>query len=222
VDFGDFAGEAGGAVAEDFAGVGDGFGDAVGRFIKDEGAVFDAEAFEGAAAFAGACGEKADEKEFLVGQAGSGEGGEESGRAGNGDDGDLMAGAEGDEAIAGIADERHAGVADESDFGALLHGDDEFGGASHFVVFVIGDEWFADFVVGKEFLRVASVFASDLVGFFEDAEGSEGDVFKIADGRADEVEAADGGRIEHEGSVAWGGAREMWRRGAFVVLSCKF
>jgi hypothetical protein len=35
VELGDFAGEAGGAVAENFAGIGDGFGDAMRSFIKD-------------------------------------------------------------------------------------------------------------------------------------------------------------------------------------------
>ena len=118
----------------------------------------------------------------------------------------MMAGAESDESIAGITDERHAGVTDEGDFGALLHGDDEFRGAGHFVVLVIGDERFADFVVGEEFLRVTRVFAGDLVGFFENAEGAKSDVFEIADGRADEVEAAAGiGRSdEHGGSLTWG------------------
>ena len=115
-----------------------------------------------------------------------------------------MAGAEGDEAIAWIAHERHAGVTDEGDFGALLHGEDEFRGAGHFVVLVIADERFADFVVGEEFLRVTGVLAGDLVGFFENAEGAEGDVLEVADGGADEVEAAGGGRGEHAGSLAWG------------------
>jgi len=35
VELGDFAGEAGGAVPENFAGVGDGFGDAMRSFVKD-------------------------------------------------------------------------------------------------------------------------------------------------------------------------------------------
>jgi len=69
VEFGDFAGEAGGAVAKNFAGVGDGFSDAVRRFVEDERAILDAEAFEGAAALAAAGGEKADEKKFFIGQA---------------------------------------------------------------------------------------------------------------------------------------------------------
>jgi len=118
----------------------------------------------------------------------------------------LVTGAQGDEAIARVADERHAGVTDEGDLGALLHGDDEFGGAGHFVVFVIADEGFADFIMGEEFLRVAGVFAGDLVGFFEDAKSAEGDVLEVADGGADEVEAAAGvGRSdEHGGSLAWG------------------
>lgn len=210
MELGDFAGEAGGTFAEDFKGVGDGFGDAMGSFVKDESAIFKAEAFEGAAAFASACGEKADEEELFVGQAGSGESREKRGWSGDGDDGDLVAIAESDESIAGIADERRAGVTDEGDFGALLHGDDEFGGASEFVVLVVGDEGLADFVVGEEFLGVAGVFAGDFVGLFEDAEGAEGDVLEVADRGADEVEAAAGigGRGEHGGSVAWGGASE--------------
>jgi hypothetical protein len=58
---GDFAREACGTVAENFARVGDGFGDAVGRFVEYEGAVLDAQPFEGAAALAAACGKKSDE-----------------------------------------------------------------------------------------------------------------------------------------------------------------
>jgi hypothetical protein len=69
VELGDFAGEAGGAVAEDFAGVGDGFSDAVRGFIEDESAVLDAEAFESAAALAAASRKKADKEEFFVGKA---------------------------------------------------------------------------------------------------------------------------------------------------------
>src|SRR4029077_17203386 len=41
VDFGGFRGETGGSVAENFVGFSDGFGDTMGRFVEDEGAVFD-------------------------------------------------------------------------------------------------------------------------------------------------------------------------------------
>ena len=102
----------------------------------------------------------------------------------------MVARTEANEAIAGIADQWHACVADKGDFGALLHGDNELGGASHFIVFVVRDKRLLDFVMGKELLRVASVFAGDLVGFFEDSESAKSDVLKIADGSADEVEAA--------------------------------
>lgn len=57
---------------------------------------------------------------------------------------------------------------------------------------VVADEGLANFVVVEEFLGVTRVFAGDLVDFFEDAEGAEGDVFEIANGGADEVQAAQG------------------------------
>jgi len=99
--------------------------------------------------------------------------------------------AQGDEAMAGIGDEWHSGVAYESDFCALLEGEDEFGGTSELIMFVVADEWLANVVVGKELLGVARVLAGDLVHFLEDTKGAESDVFEIADGGADEIEAAD-------------------------------
>jgi hypothetical protein len=177
VDFGDFAGEAGRAVAEDFFGVRNGLCDAMWGFVEDKRAIFEAESLEGAMAFAGAGGKKAHEEEFLVGKAGCREGSEERRRAWDGNYGDLMTGAEGDEAIARVADERHPCIANKGDFGALLHGDDELRSAGHFVVFVITDEGLRDLVVQEKFLRVAGVFAGDLVGLFEDTECAEGNVF---------------------------------------------
>jgi hypothetical protein len=205
VELSDFTGEAGRAITEDFEGVCDRFGDAVGRLVEDKGAVLDAKALEGAAAFAGARGEKADEEELFIGQARGRKRREKCGRTGNWNDRDLMAGAESNKAIAGVADEWHACVADESYSSALLHGNDELGGSGHFVVFVIADERFADFVVREEFLRVTGVFAGDLVGFLEDAESAKSDVLEIADGCTDKVETAAGigGRGLHGGSLAW-------------------
>jgi hypothetical protein len=99
----------------------------------------------------------------------------------------MMAQAKRNEAMARIRNQRHAGVADERDFRALLERDEQFGGARHFIVFVVADERFAYFVMAEEFLRVACVFAGDLINFFQDAEGAEGNVLQIADGRANEV-----------------------------------
>jgi hypothetical protein len=49
--------------------------------------------------------------------------------------------------------------------------------------------------VVEEFLRLAGVLAGDAVGGAEDAEGAEGDVFEVADGRGDEVEAGGEGAV---------------------------
>ncbi len=103
-----------------------------------------------------------------------------------------MAETQGDEAVARIGDERHAGVADEGDFRALLEGKDKLRGASQFIVFMVAEERFVNVVVGEELLGVAGVFAGDLVHFLEDTKGAEGDVFEIANGGANEVEAAGG------------------------------
>ena len=66
------------------------------------------------------------------------------------------------------------------------------GARVEFVVLVVADERFANFVVVEKLLGVARVFAGDLVDFLEDAQGPQGDVFEIADGRANEVQAAQG------------------------------
>ncbi len=192
VDLGDFAGEAGVAVTENFASVGDGFLDAVRRFVKDDGAVFNAEALERAAAFTVAGGEKTGKEKFLIGHAGSAERGESGGRSGNGHHGNAMADAKGDQAMAGVGDKGHAGVADESDFCALFERKYDFGSASEFVVLVVAHQWLVNVVVGEKLLRVAGVLAGDLIDFLEDAEGAESDVLEIADGSADKIEAAGG------------------------------
>src|SRR5579859_998888 len=111
VELGDFAGDASGAVAENFAGVGDAFRDAVRGFIENDGAILDAQALEGAAAFAGARGEKANEEKFFVGQAACGERSEKRRWSGHGNDRDMMTQAKRDETMPRIRNQRHAGVA---------------------------------------------------------------------------------------------------------------
>ena len=104
-----------------------------------------------------------------------------------------------DEAIARVGHERHARVADQGDLGTLLHGEDKFRGTRKFVVLVIADERFVNIVVSEQLLRVTSVFTSDLVDFFEDAQPAQGDVFEIAYGRAHEIETARGGVFRRGG-----------------------
>src|SRR5258708_31309149 len=74
-----FSRDAGAAIAKHLPGVGNTLRDTVRSFVKDDGAVLDAQPFEGAAAFAAASREEANEQEFFVGQAGSGKGSEQRG-----------------------------------------------------------------------------------------------------------------------------------------------
>jgi putative FmdB family regulatory protein len=201
VELGDFAGQARGTVAENFAGIGDGFGDTVGRFIEDEGAVLDAQAFERAASLPAAGRKKTDEEKLFVRQARSGKGSEQRGWAGDRYDGNVVAEAESDQAMAWIGDERHAGVADESDFRALFQREHQFGRAGQFVVFVVADQRLVNVVVGEELLGVARILARDLVHFLEDAQGAKRDVLEIADRRSDEIQAAGRGFRIRRGSL---------------------
>jgi putative FmdB family regulatory protein len=196
VELGDFAGQARGTVAENLAGVGDGFGDAVRRFVENERAVFDAQAFERAASLPAAGRKETDEEKFFVRQARSGKGSQQCGWAGDRYDGNVVAEAESDQAMARVGDEWHSGVADESDFRALFQREHQFGRPGQFVVFVVADERFVNVVVGEELLGVARILARDLVYFLEDAQGAKRDVLEIADRRSDKIEAAGGaGRI---------------------------
>ncbi len=171
MQLGDFSRDAGAAVAKHLARVCDTFRDTVWRFIKNDGAVLDAQAFEGAAPFGSARGQKADEEKFFVGQARSRKGSQERGRTGNRNDRNVVAQAKRNEAVAGIGNERHSRVADQRDFRALLHGDNQFRGARHLIVFMVADERLVNVVVSEQLLRVARVFAGDLINFFEDAKG---------------------------------------------------
>jgi hypothetical protein len=95
-----------------------------------------------------------------------------------------------DKAVAGIGNERHPSIAHQRDFRALLERDDQFRGTRQFIVFVVADERLVDVVVSEKLLRVARVLAGDLIDFFEDAQRTQGNVFEVADRRADEIEAA--------------------------------
>lgn len=68
MELGDFAGDTGRAVAENFAGVGDTFGDAVRSFVENDGAILDAQTLEGATALAAAIGEKSYKRNSSLGR----------------------------------------------------------------------------------------------------------------------------------------------------------
>jgi len=88
-----------------------------------------------------------------------------------------------------IGNQRHACVADESDFCALFERDHQFGSTRQFVMFVVTDQGLANFVVVQKFLRMAGVFASDLIDLFKDAKRAQSNVFEVANWGADQVQA---------------------------------
>jgi hypothetical protein len=193
MEFGHFASKTSAAVAENLDCIHDTFGNAVRGFVENDGAVLDAKAFESTVAFPGASREKADKEKLFVGKAGGGEGSEKRGRAGYRDYRNLVAETKRHEAVTGIGNQGHSRVTDEGNLGALFQGNQEFRRARHFVVLVIADQGLVDIVVSEKFLGVAGVFASDLIGFLQNAQGAKSNVLEVADRRADEIEAARGG-----------------------------
>ena len=189
MDLGNLAGKAGLAVTENRGGVGDGIGDPMRSFVKNQGAIFDAKALEGTLALTAAGREETEKEKFFIGETGCGKGGEESRRPGDGDDGDMVADSEGDEAVARVGNQGHASITDEGDVRTLFHGEDEFRGAREFVVLVIADQRLVNVEVIQKFQGVAGVLAGNLVDLFEDAEGTKSDVFEVADGCSNEVQA---------------------------------
>ena len=93
-----------------------------------------------------------------------------------------------DEPKTWIGNPRHPRVCDQSDARARLHLLHQLGRARHFVVFVVADGAGRDRVVIEQFLRLPRVFASDDIHFLQNAESAQGDVFEIADRRADQIE----------------------------------
>jgi putative FmdB family regulatory protein len=102
----------------------------------------------------------------------------------------MVTEAESYQPVARIGDERHSGIADERDFRALFERKHKFGRAGQLVVLVIADQRFVNVVVCEQLQRMARILAGDLVYLLEDANGAKRDVLEIADGRANQIEAA--------------------------------
>ena len=129
------------------------------------------------------------EGEALGGEAAGDEGGE--GGVGSGDGEDRNAGGDGglNELGAGVGDAGSAGVRDDGDAGAGLELGYKLLGALGLVEEMVAEGGGDDLKVVEEFLRLARVFAGDLVGLAQDAKGAQGDVLEVADGGGDEIEA---------------------------------
>ena len=92
--------------------------------------------------------------------------------------------------VTGIGYQRHSGIADQRDLRALLHGHDQFRRARQLIVFMIADQRLMNVVVGEQLLRVARVFAGDLICFFENAQGAQGDVLEVTNRRPHKVQTS--------------------------------
>ena len=184
------------------------FQDAVGGFVENNRGGEVGEFPEPPAPGGGFVVEKAFEEESAAFDgAAEGDGGGEG--AGAGDDGDGKAGgADGfGGAGAGVGDAGHARIGDEGEGFAGAEAGEDFVFAGALVEFVAGDHRGADAVAVEQEAGVAGVFGEDMGGGAQDAQGAQGDVFEIADGRADEIEAGRERRRRRRGSLdAPGGA----------------
>ena len=109
--------------------------------------------------------------------------------AGDGEDGDAGTDGGGGDLATGIGDAGRARVADDGDARVRPERGGQLDGAAHLVVLVVADGRRADVEVVEQLLRLARVLTGDAVDRAQDAEGAQGDVLQIADGRSDEVEA---------------------------------
>ncbi len=183
MELGEFAGNDDGAVgSERLLNVIESFEDAVWGFETDGGVVGAGEGFEQRLTFARLWRKKAEEVEGVGGESGRGECGERRGGSGDGDDGDARLDGGGDESITGVGDEGSAGVGYNCYRFAGGEAAEEFRSAFALVVVVIADKWSANVVVLEEFRGLPSVFASDSGSLTKDAEGTESNVFEVADG----------------------------------------
>ena len=87
-----------------------------------------------------------------------------------------------------VGDARHTGVGNERDFRSAFEIDHQLGGLGHLVVLVVADRTRVNSVMGKQFLRLASVLARDQVNFLQHPQRAQRDVFEIANGRGYQVE----------------------------------
>lgn len=211
--FGQFAGDEEAAVGPqlllDFV---EEFQDAVGGFIEGDGTGKIGKFAETAAAGRGFVVEESfEQKAASFGETAQGDGRGQGG--GTGDDGNGEAGgAYGfGGAGAGIGDAGHAGVGHQGQGFACANAREDFIGAGAFVVFVAGEKGGVNGIGIEEGAGVPGVFGKNAGGAAQDAEGAQGDVFSVADGRADEVEAGGQGRVLRRGRRR-NGIRTMLKR----------
>ena len=97
--------------------------------------------------------------------------------------------AERNQAMPGIGDHRRARVADQRGLGALFQFDHQFRRARQFIVRVIADQFLVDAVMLQQLLGLPCIFAGDQVGFFQNADRAQRNVFEVPDRCRHQVQA---------------------------------
>ena len=120
--------------------------------------------------------------------------GEDGHAGGNGCRGDLAA---------GIGDAGRARVADDGDARAGLQRGGQLDRAARLVVHVVADGGRADVEVVEQLLGLARVLAGNFVDRAQHAQRAQGDVFQVADGRGDEIEAGSERALIGGGFARW-------------------
>ena len=192
VDLGQFAGDDNLAIAERGRDIVERFKDAMGRFVEDERGGFVPQGLEQAGALGVFWRKKTGEVELIGGQAGDNQAGKKRRWAGKSFDANGRPDGRSHNAIAGVGKERRTGIGDQGARFALLEAFDQVFSAIGFVVLVIADEASLNAIVIEQPSGGASIFAGDPISLFQKADGAVRNVFKVADGRRDYVEAARG------------------------------
>ena len=193
--FGEFPGYAGQPDGtEGFFQEAQGFYEAVGGFIPDEGALFGQEFLEIVLlAFAG---EEALEGELMEGEAASDEGYDESGGAGQHLYGHLAAEGFLDGQVARVRDAWGAAIRNKSYCPVVGHR--LIKKPPHPLMLIEGmerTERLTNLIVLQELLALSGVLTPDDIGFSQAGEGLEGNVFQVADGGRDHPEPPHAGRL---------------------------
>src|SRR5258708_32824361 len=180
--------------SEDCLDVGEGVQNAVGRFVKNVRHLTPRhlapdELFERGLALARLGWEKAVEGELLCRKAAGNQTANCGVRTGNREDIDTGSDGRGGDLSSRVGNSWRAGIADDGDPGAPLQLRREFFRACALVVQVIAHSWRVNLKVIQQLLGLASVLAGDAVYVAQDAQGSQGDVLKIADGSGYKIQA---------------------------------
>jgi hypothetical protein len=139
--------------------------------------------------------QKSDEREFLGGHAWRRQRRHKRARTGQRHYLDSVTQAQTHQPAPRIANSGRAGIGDQRDLRALFQFDHNFRGACDFVVLVIAHQALLNVEMREQLQRLARVFAGDRVRFFQNPQRPQWNIFQVADGRRDDVQASRAGLV---------------------------